>query len=93
MRILMMLLIVYLVAVNLVAFVLMGVDKYRAKHDQWRISERMLFLFPLVFGSLGGVLGMQVFHHKTRHWYFRYGLPLILVVQLMLAGMLYFRFF
>lgn len=93
MRILIRLLLVYLLVVNLAAFVLMGVDKYRARHDQWRISERMLFLFPLLCGSLGGVLGMQVFHHKTRHWYFRYGLPLILVVQLVLAGMIYVRFF
>lgn len=93
MRILILLLLIYLLAVNLAAFVLMGVDKYRAKRDQWRISERMLFLFPLLCGSLGGVLGMQVFHHKTRHWYFRYGLPLLLIVQLVLAGMIYFRFF
>lgn len=93
MRIFMTLLIIYLIVVNLVAFVLMGVDKYRAKRDQWRIPERTLFLFPLLCGSLGGVLGMQVFHHKTRHWYFRYGLPLILVVQLVLAGIIYVRFF
>lgn len=93
MRILMTLLMIYFVAVNLAAFALMGVDKYRAKHDQWRIPERTLFLFPLLCGSLGGVLGMQVFHHKTRHWYFRYGLPLILVLQLVLAVMIYFRSF
>lgn len=87
-----MLQIVYLLSVNLAAFVLMGVDKYRAKHNQWRISERMLFLFPLLCGSLGGMLGMWVFHHKTRHWYFRYGLPLILAVQLVAAVILCFRF-
>lgn len=86
-------LIVYLAIVNVVAFTMMGVDKYRAKRDEWRIRERTLFLFPLLGGSVGGVLGMQVFHHKTRHWYFRFGFPLILVVQLVVAARIYFHFF
>lgn len=81
--------VIYLVAVNLIAFVLMGVDKKRAKRNRWRIRERTLFLFPLLGGSLGGLLGMQMFRHKTRHWYFRWGLPLLLVVQLSGAAMIY----
>jgi len=73
----------YLAEVNLAAFVLMGVDKGRAKRDAWRIPEKTLFLPVLLGGALGGTLGMRVFHHKTRHWYFRYGFPLLLVLQLL----------
>lgn len=79
----------YLLLINAVGFVLMGVDKRRAKRDQWRISEKTLFLPPLLGGTVGAIVGMQVFHHKTKHWYFRYGLPALLVLQLALAGWLY----
>lgn len=79
----------YLLLVNGIGFVLMGVDKRRAKRDQWRISEKSLFLPPLLGGTVGAILGMRVFHHKTRHWYFRYGLPALLVLQLVLAGWIY----
>lgn len=75
----------YLVAVNLAAFVLMGADKRRAKRGAWRISERALFLPALLGGALGGTPGMRVFRHKTKHWYFRWGLPLLLILQ---AGLL-----
>ena len=75
----------YLVAVNLAAFVLMGADKRRAKRGAWRISERALFLPALLGGALGGTLGMRVFRHKTKHWYFRWGFPLLLILQ---AGLL-----
>ncbi len=75
----------YLVAVNLAAFVLMGADKRRAKRGAWRISERALFLPALLGGALGGTLGMRAFRHKTKHWYFRWGLPLLLILQ---AGLL-----
>ena len=77
---------VYLLAVNTLAFSLMGIDKRRAKRGAWRIAERTLFLPVVLFGSLGGTLGMFCFHHKTKHWYFRYGFPLLLVVQLLLLG-------
>lgn len=72
----------YLLAVNLGAFGLMGEDKRRARKDVWRISEKTLFLPVLLGGALGGVLGMRIFHHKTRHWYFRWGFPLLLIFQL-----------
>ena len=62
---------------NLLAFALMGLDKRRARRGCWRISEKALFFFPVLGGSLGGMLGMYFFHHKTRHWYFRYGFPLL----------------
>lgn len=81
----------YLLLINAVGFVLMGVDKRRAKRDQWRISEKTLFLPPLLGGTVGAILGMRVFHHKTKHWYFRYGLPALLIVQLVLAGWLYWK--
>lgn len=73
----------YLLAVNLAAFMLMGADKRRARRGAWRISEKALFLQAALGGALGGVLGMRVFHHKTRHWYFRLGFPLLLLAQLL----------
>ena len=71
----------YLIAVNVLAFVLMGLDKRRAKKNAWRIPERTLFL-PVIFGgALGGVAWMRLFRHKTRHWTFRLGMPAILILQ------------
>jgi uncharacterized membrane protein YsdA (DUF1294 family) len=67
----------------------MGIDKYKAKKKTWRIPEATLFLFAIFGGSLGSTLGMFIFHHKTRHWYFRYGLPLILIVQLVCIYLLW----
>ena len=58
-------------------FALMGVDKWKARRGAWRIPESTLWLFALLGGALGGTLAMQVFRHKTRHWYFRYGFPLL----------------
>ena len=74
----------YLVIVNLIDFILMGVDKKKAIRGAWRIPEATLFLFALIGGSLGGILGMHFFHHKTKHWYFRWGMPAILAAQLAL---------
>ena len=65
-------------------FALMGVDKLKARRDAWRIPESTLWLFALLGGALGGTLGMQVFRHKTRHWYFRFGFPLLTALQLAL---------
>ncbi|MDO4813008.1 MAG: DUF1294 domain-containing protein [Eubacteriales bacterium] len=81
---------IYLAAINLVTFLTYGIDKYRAKRGAWRISEKTLFLLPLLGGSVGAIAGMKVFHHKTKHWYFRYGLPLILLAQIALAAWLEF---
>ena len=78
----------YLAAVNLAAFALMGLDKRRARRGDWRISEKALFLPAVLGGALGGLLGMRVFHHKTKHWYFRFGMPALLIVQVILAGWL-----
>ena len=82
----------YLLAVNAAAFLVMGVDKRRAKRGTWRISEKALFLPAVLGGALGGVLGMRTFRHKTRHWYFRFGFPLLLVLQALLLGWLVWRF-
>ena len=69
----------------LVGFLLMGVDKRRARQKQWRVPEKALFLPALLGGTAGCILGMYAFRHKTRHWYFKYGMPALLLVQLGLA--------
>lgn len=70
-----------LVLMNAAAWLLMAVDKRRARKGQWRIPERTLFLVTGLFGGLGGTLGMFMMHHKTKHWYFRIGFPLLLILQ------------
>lgn len=74
--------IIYLVLINLAAFVLMGLDKRKARKNLWRIPEKTLFLSAILGGSAGAIAGIYVFHHKTRHWYFVIGMPLILVIQI-----------
>lgn len=71
-----------LFVMNLLAFALMGIDKAKAKASAWRIPEKTLFLVTALFGGLGGTLGMNVFRHKTKHWYFKFGFPVLLVIQL-----------
>ena len=81
---------VYLIAVNVWAFALMGFDKRRAKQrGTRRIRERTLFLSALLGGGLGTCLGMWIFRHKTKHWYFVVGMPLILAAQAALAIFIY----
>lgn len=74
-------LVIYLVVVNLLGFVMMGIDKARARKRAWRIPEAHLMIVALIGGSVGSILGMWVFRHKTKHWYFAYGLPVILILQ------------
>ena len=76
---------VYLAAINLATFIVYGADKRRARKGKWRVPEKTLFLLPLLGGSVGALLGMCVFHHKTRHWYFVWGIPAILLAQIALA--------
>ena len=71
----------YWIIVNLIGFVVMGADKKRAMRGAWRISEASLFCIALIGGALGCTLGMRYFRHKTKHWYFKYGMPAIFVVQ------------
>ena len=77
-------LIIYLLIINIIGFVLMGIDKQRAIRGAWRISEASLFLTAFLGGALGCTLGMHGFRHKTKHWYFRFGLPAITLVQILL---------
>lgn len=71
----------YLVIINIISFSLMGIDKHRARKGEWRISEAALFTSALLFGGLGSTIGMWHFRHKTRHWYFVVGMPLILIIE------------
>ena len=82
------LVLVVLIVMNGLAFALMGIDKARAKQGAWRIPEKTLFLVTALFGGLGGTLGMKIFRHKTKHWYFKYGFPALLAVQILLLAML-----
>ena len=70
--------ILYIIMVNLILFLLMGLDKKSARSGKWRIPEQTLFLFALAGGALGGIIGMKVFHHKTRKKNFRSGFPALL---------------
>ncbi len=74
---------------SIIGFTLMGVDKAKAKKGEWRIKEATLFLFAILFGAVGSTLGMLVFRHKTKHWYFAVFFPLlaILDVALYVVGM------
>ena len=75
----------YLTVINLTGFAVMGIDKRKAGRHLWRVRESTLFLIALLGGSVGSILGMRMFRHKTRHWYFVYGMPAILVLQILLA--------
>ena len=81
----------WLLVINLVTFAVYGADKRRARRGAWRVPERTLLLLPLLGGSIGALLGMRVFHHKTKHWYFVWGVPAILLAQLALAAWLLYR--
>ena len=73
-----------LICINVVTFLVYGIDKWKAKQGSWRISEATLLLLAVIGGSIGALLGMQVWHHKTMHKKFKYGLPLILLAQIAL---------
>ena len=74
-------LLIYLVTMNAAAFFVYGIDKWKAKRSRWRISETALLVLALLGGSIGAWLGMQVWHHKTLHRKFKYGIPTIIIVQ------------
>lgn len=78
-----------LTVVNAVAFIVYGIDKYRARNGKWRIPEATLLMLAVVGGSVGAWLGMKEWHHKTRHRKFRYGVPAILLLQIVVATLLY----
>jgi len=84
-------LIIYLLLINLALFLTMGADKLKAKRGGGRVSEATLFLLALLGGSVGGVVGMYLFRHKTKHLSFVLGFPAILVAELALAAYLIFK--
>ena len=75
----------YLLAINIASFFLYGIDKYKAKKGRWRISEAILLLMAVIGGSIGAWAGMRLWHHKTMHKKFKYGIPIIIIIQVALA--------
>ena len=78
----------YLIVINVVTFLVYGIDKWKAKQGYWRISEATLLILAVIGGSIGALLGMKIWHHKTMHNKFKYGLPGILIIQIVLIGYL-----
>ena len=76
----------YIVVINLVSFMMFGIDKYKARRGQWRISEATLLAVAAIGGSIGAWMGMKVWHHKTLHSKFRYGVPIMLLVHIALMA-------
>ena len=81
----------YLLAINAVAFIVYGIDKYKAKKAKWRISEATLLLLAVLGGSIGAWMGMKVWHHKTMHKKFKYGIPAFLLIQIALMAYLHMK--
>ena len=75
----------YLLAINFVSFFLYGIDKYKAKKGRWRISEATLLMMAVIGGSIGAWAGMRLWHHKTMHKKFKYGIPIIIILQVCLV--------
>ena len=78
----------YILAINIATFLLYGIDKYKAKKGQWRISEATLLTMAAIGGSIGAWAGMRLWHHKTMHKKFKYGIPLIIIMQVALVAYL-----
>ena len=79
----------YLLGINAVTFIVYGIDKYKAKKAKWRISEATLLLLAVLGGSIGAWMGIKVWHHKTMHKKFKYGIPAILLIQIALMTYLH----
>ena len=84
---------IYLLIVNAIGFLLMLIDKRKAIRHRWRIPEKTLFLIAAIGGSVGSIMGMYTFRHKTKHLQFTLGMPAILIVQLILAFVFYTQFY
>lgn len=84
--------IIYLILINITGFAVMGIDKWKARKQAWRIPEKTLFLISILGGSIGSIAGMYTFHHKTKHWYFVIGMPLILIVQVAASCYIYISY-
>ena len=73
---------IYIAVINVIAFAVFGIDKLKAVKNKWRIPEKILFLLSIIGGSVGGLLGMYTFRHKTQKTAFKFGIPLILIAQI-----------
>ena len=82
----------YLLAVNIATFLLYGIDKYKAKKSKWRISEVTLLTMAAIGGSIGAWAAMRLWHHKTMHKQFKYGIPVIIIMQIALVAYLHTNF-
>ena len=83
--------IIYFVVINVLGFFSMGIDKWKAKKGRWRIPENTLFMFTILGGGVGTILGMYLFRHKSKKKYFTLGMPAILILEIILIIYLYFR--
>ena len=72
----------YLITINAITFIAYGIDKWKAYKNKWRVQETTLLLLAVFGGSIGAFLGMKVWHHKTMHKKFKYGIPFILILQI-----------
>ncbi|GGM26820.1 membrane protein [Paraliobacillus quinghaiensis] len=87
----MQLIMIYTFAINIIGFILMGIDKRRARKRMWRIPEKTLWIIALLGGSFGSLLGMRHFRHKTKHTIFTIGMPLLIVIQTVLIFWVYLK--
>jgi uncharacterized membrane protein YsdA (DUF1294 family) len=79
----------YFIVINIIGFASMGIDKRKAQRSAYRIPEATLFTIAIMGGSIGSIIGMYLFRHKTKHWYFVFGMPIILILQLTFLLLLY----
>lgn len=82
---------IYLLAINGITFFTYGIDKWKAKRSKWRIPESTLLVMAVIGGSIGAWLGMKVWHHKTMHKKFKYGVPAIFFIQVAIVGYVIFK--
>ena len=75
----------YILGINAITFIIYGIDKLKAKKGKWRIPESTLLLLAIIGGSIGAWFGIKVWHHKTLHKKFKYGIPLIVIIQIVIA--------
>ena len=83
---------IYLAVINMVTFFMFGIDKWKAKKSKWRVRETALLGLAVLGGSIGAWLGMKVWHHKTLHKKFKYGIPVIIIIQLVLSVYLIYEY-
>lgn len=83
---------IYIIVINIVAFIIMGIDKNKAQRNKRRISEKSIFTTAFIGGALGVYLGMRFFHHKTKHLEFTVGIPAAVIINMVIFGYLMQRF-